>query len=515
MNNYLWSVTPGGTITAGGGTSDATATVTWTTAGPQVVSVNYTIGTSGCTAASSTPYPVTVKPKPAISNTTLSFQQCPDVSTNIDLQSTVPFSSFAYTASGSSGAVTGFLPGSVTPISQTLFNSGFNNEIVTYVVTPTANTCQGDPVNFLVTVFPKANVLFNPASQAFCSGGTTAINLSSSVTGTVVTYAWSGSGSSGNVSGFSTGSGNLISQPLTNTGNLIETVTYSVIPTANNCTGQTNNVNVSVDPLPVVTYTACTDIITTTSAKPVRLKGGLPPGGTYSGPGVTAGFFNPSSAGTGTHTIDYAYSNTWGCNGNSTQSITVVSPPAFSCGNILTDIRDNNQYPTIQIGSQCWFAVNLNYASSIGSLQTQRDNCISEKYCFSDTPSNCQALGGLYQWDEMMQYNAAAESQGFCPPGWHVPSEANWNILFSFYTSNGFAANALKTTGYSGFNAELFGVSYSNIAWKYNNFASFFWSSTLHGPSKAYAHAMNFYNPSVSIYPGNRSNAFFVRCIKD
>ncbi len=61
---YTWIVSAGGTITAGGGSSDNTATVTWNTAGAQTVSVNFADGITGCSAASPTIYPVTVKPLP-------------------------------------------------------------------------------------------------------------------------------------------------------------------------------------------------------------------------------------------------------------------------------------------------------------------------------------------------------------------------------------------------------------------------------------------------------------------
>ena len=83
--------------------------------------------------------------------------------------------------------------------------------------------------------------------------------------------------------------------------------------------------------------------------------------GTYSGTAVTAGQFNPAVAGVGTFPITYSYTNLYGCNGNASQSITVVAPLPFSCGNTLTDVRDNQQYATIQIGTQCWMAANLMY----------------------------------------------------------------------------------------------------------------------------------------------------------
>ena len=63
MTGYIWAVSAGGTVTAGGSGTDNTVTVTWNTAGAQTVSVNYT-NTSGCTAASPTVYNVTVNPLP-------------------------------------------------------------------------------------------------------------------------------------------------------------------------------------------------------------------------------------------------------------------------------------------------------------------------------------------------------------------------------------------------------------------------------------------------------------------
>ena len=151
----------------------------------------------------------------------------------------------------------------------------------------------------------------------------------------------------------------------------------------------------------------------------------------------------------------------------------------------------------------------------MNSLQTQSDNCTPEKYCYNDNAGNCGNYGGLYQWDEMMKYENSASVQGFCPPGWHVPSENDWSMLFTYYISNGFAGSALKSTGYSGYNAFLYGVRFKSSNWNFLDFATFLWSSTPRGSNKAWAHAMNTYNPSVSYYPAARNNAFSVRCLKD
>ena len=47
MANYVWTVSAGGTITAGGGPNDNSVTVTWGASGARTVSVSYT-GTNGC-----------------------------------------------------------------------------------------------------------------------------------------------------------------------------------------------------------------------------------------------------------------------------------------------------------------------------------------------------------------------------------------------------------------------------------------------------------------------------------
>ena len=140
---------------------------------------------------------------------------------------------------------------------------------------------------------------------------------------------------------------------------------------------------------------------------------------------------------------------------------------------------------------------------------------VNEKYCYQDLNVNCNVQGANYQWDELIRYDDTPGLQGLCPPGWHVPSEAEWQILFSNWTNNAFAGAPLKYSGYSGFNAILSGMNHMNRQWDYQDFATFFWSSTPYGPYKAWSHGMNDYDPSASLYPSLRSNAFSARCLKD
>ena len=398
---YAWTVIPS-SANLSGMFADAGNTIaqTITNSGNTIETVTYVVTPTawGCPPGNSQNVVVTVNPRPAVSNVILTSQICSGASTNIAPTSTVPGSTYTWTASGSSASVTGYSNGAGLFIIQPLTNTGFNLETATYAVTPIANGCPGTPTNFTVTVFPVADVIFNPNGQSFCSGLTSSINLSSNVAGT--SYTWTAVGSSPNVTGFSPGGGNIIAQTLFNSFYNIETVTYTVAPNANGCPGTSKTVTVSVNPWPVVSFAACFDPVISTTSQVIDLKGGIPLGGTYAGPGVSAGQFLPSFAGPGTHTITYSYTNNYACFGSASQTITVVAPIPFTCGNSLFDVRDNQNYSTVQIGTQCWMASNLNYGNVIPSSSMQLDNCIYEKYCFGDNAANCITTGGMYQWDE-------------------------------------------------------------------------------------------------------------------
>ena len=89
-------------------------------------------------------------------------------------------------------------------------------------------------------------------------------------------------------------------------------------------------------------------------------------------------------------------------------------------------------YNTVQIGTQCWLRENLNVGTKINGNQTQTNNGIIEKYCYDDIEANCTAYGGLYQWNEMMQYVTNEGVQGICPLGWHIPTDGEWCAVTQF-----------------------------------------------------------------------------------
>ena len=322
------------------------------------------------------------------------------------------------------------------------------------------------------------------------------------------------------------------------------TATYTYTPTngdavtcevTSNAPCATNNpamaaaVVMVVEPAPTVSFTPCFELTTTVEGRPFRLAGALPLGGTYSGgPAVnnpTAGMFNPQAVPAGPVTVTYTYVSAAGCPGSAQTTIQVSPAPAsFTCGSPWTDIRDGKVYPTLLIDGRCWMGSNLNYGTKVPYTQVQSQNCVSEKYCYNNNAANCDGIGaqglqdgpgGLYQWDEMMKYESLQGAQDICPAGWHVPAEAEWSALFTFYGGQAFAGKPMQDLLLPGFHALPTGVVYQNEIWSFKDLATIFWTSTPIPPVKAYSHGMNKVDESVSDYQSVRVHAFPVRCVKN
>lgn len=88
---------------------------------------------------------------------------------------------------------------------------------------------------------------------------------------------------------------------------------------------------VTIVPPPVVdfTLTAALDTVLLMQG-PVALSGGTPPGGVYTGPGVSGGMFDPMAVGEGTFQLIYTYNDTSGCSSADTTTILVLDDTGLS-----------------------------------------------------------------------------------------------------------------------------------------------------------------------------------------
>jgi hypothetical protein len=105
----------------------------------------------------------------------------------------------------------------------------------------------------------------------------------------------------------------------------IQSGSYTLIVDSLGCLDTATAVSVSLNASPNVTISAFGTFCE--NASPFVLTGGLPLGGTYSGPGVSSGVFNPSAAGPGTHPITYTYTSSNGCQDSEFSFVTVTASP--------------------------------------------------------------------------------------------------------------------------------------------------------------------------------------------
>lgn len=192
------------------------------------------------------------------------------------------------------------------------------------------------------------------------------------------------------------------------------------------------------------------------------------------------------------------------------------SPPAvFVCGQNITDSRDDQSYSTVLIGEQCWLAQNMNLGTFIYGVGDQTNNYVYEKFCYHNELVNCDVYGGLYQWGEAMQYDTNTRTQGICPTGFHIPSNAEWDTLIMGLGGYSVAGNSLRTDGTSGFNALLAGWVFNCQKFRQLGVQAYFWTSNQYYDIYAYSRILNWNNGVVTNTYENKNDGLSVRCIKD
>jgi uncharacterized protein (TIGR02145 family) len=215
-------------------------------------------------------------------------------------------------------------------------------------------------------------------------------------------------------------------------------------------------------------------------------------------------------------------------------NVTLTQAGVWACGQTLNDTRDSKTYTTVQIGTQCWMAQNLNIGTMVPGGNEMVDDGTVEKYCYDNSEANCDVYGGLYQWDEMMEYSTAIGVQGICPTGWHLPSDAEWTALTTCLGGEDVAGGKMKETGTieegtglwwspnyvatnsSGFSALPGGSRYYDGAlFSSIGYTGYWWSST--EVSITFARDRYLNNNLANVY-GNDSDKGYgisVRCLRD
>jgi uncharacterized protein (TIGR02145 family) len=159
-------------------------------------------------------------------------------------------------------------------------------------------------------------------------------------------------------------------------------------------------------------------------------------------------------------------------------------------------------YRTVQIDTQRWMAENWN--CNIGS-----------SVCYDNKPANCAKYGRLYNW---------TTANGVCPPGWHLPSDAEWKTLVNFVGGSYIAGIELKSTsGWSNdgngtdaydFSALPGGNGFSDGSFGNVGYHGNWWSASEYDASYAFSRSMT-YGASVYRNYGDKTDFSSVRCVQD
>lgn len=197
----------------------------------------------------------------------------------------------------------------------------------------------------------------------------------------------------------------------------------------------------------------------------------------------------------------------------------------FSCPGIPKVTYEAKTYNTVQIGVQCWLKENLDVGTMINSnsdSDNQTNNGTIEKYCHDNNESNCDTYGGLYQWNEAMQYVTTEGTQGICPDGWHIPTLTELETLEDYVNHEpaklvavGQPATNYTPTNETGFSALFAGYrNYNDGDLIYMGNSAYFWSSTELSNSIAPSEHLEYTGVYLNYSFYNKNSGFSVRCLK-
>ena len=164
---------------------------------------------------------------------------------------------------------------------------------------------------------------------------------------------------------------------------------------------------------------------------------------------------------------------------------------------------EGKTYKTVAIGTQTWMAENLNYAAE-GSK------------CYSNLDSNCDIYGRLYNWET---------AKTVCPSGWHLPTQAEWNVMTAYIGGESTEGKKLKATSgwYNdgngtdeyGFSALPGGLGFSDGSFNLVGNVGLWWSASELNSLSAYYRYMDYKYEDASWNGISKSDLFSVRCLQD
>ena len=171
-----------------------------------------------------------------------------------------------------------------------------------------------------------------------------------------------------------------------------------------------------------------------------------------------------------------------------------AAPPfTQSTNGLYTDPRDQQTYPTLQIGGNIWLAKNLQFDPGEGVWPNNQDGKTDAQY------------GLLYTWETAQQA---------CPPGWQLPDVNDWDNLINYFGENYMAFKHLRLGGSTGMDI-LPGGKYSTASHQIvlAGTDAFYWTGTPANFEQAYYYMFDKGMAAVRKIAVDKQTGASVRCV--
>ncbi len=199
-------------------------------------------------------------------------------------------------------------------------------------------------------------------------------------------------------------------------------------------------------------------------------------------------------------------------------------PFATNNSGTFTDVRDNQAYAWVKIGTQIWMAENLAWLPAVSppSVLSQASPFF---YVYGYNGANlteARATANFTNFGVLYNWKAALTA---CPTGWHLPTDGEWEVLVEYLGGTAVAGKKMKSiSGWqqsgngdnsSGFNAQPAG----GLDHKYNfggfGYLAAFFSANENNSATSWYRGLSFGEDAVNRNSPDKSDGYSVRCLRD
>ena len=211
---------------------------------------------------------------------------------------------------------------------------------------------------------------------------------------------------------------------------------------------------------------------------------------------------------------------------NEVDSVIFYRPTINTIGSFV-DFRDNTTYSTIQIGNKVWMAENLAYLPSVNSSYNgSKTNPLYYVLGYNGTDTTvAKATANFQTYGVLYNYTAALTA---CPPGWHLPSDAEFVAFSALLGGDNIAGGKLKEAGFEHWNSPNLGATNEtgftalpgtcrdiNGGFQALGSYCYFWSTLEYNVDASYGRGLFYHYAMFQRNHHFKDYGFSVRCIMD